>query len=98
MIDIRMERLMTDAESASMGGDAFGQLTAGDFSEQFSMSLEYWSPADYENHWLAALANVNASPDATSCLISSMTHPTESNFVFCWPLYRDGDAVHVQNR
>ena len=98
MFDIRMERLMTTAEAASIGGGAFGRITIGDFSELFSMSLGFWSPEDYRNHWIAALVHLDAASDVTSCLISSVTHPSQSNFVFCWPLYRDGDAVLVQNR
>lgn len=98
MFDIRVERLMTDAEAASVGGDAFGRITAGDLDERFYMSLKYWAPEDYHNHWLAALTHVNASADATSCLVSSMSHPAESDVIFCWPLFRDGDTVHVQNR
>ncbi|MFF5538371.1 hypothetical protein ACFY71_38975 [Streptomyces cinerochromogenes] len=35
--------------------------------------------------------------DATSCLISSITDPANSNFIFCWPLYRSGEMVYVQN-
>jgi hypothetical protein len=38
-----------------------------------------------------------AAESATSCLLSSITDPATSNFVLCWPLYRDGDDVYVQN-
>ncbi|WP_254715005.1 hypothetical protein [Actinomadura sp. NAK00032] len=26
-----------------------------------------------------------------------MTDPAVSNFISCWPMYRDGDAIYVQN-
>lgn len=98
MFDIRVDRLLTSIEAASAGAEAFGRITVGDFSERFLMSLSYWSPEDYERHWHAALLRLATTPDATSCLISSTTRPTDSNFVFCWPLYRERDVVHVQIR
>jgi len=98
MFDIRVERVLTSTETASVGAEAFGRITVGDFSERFLMSLSYWSPEHYQQQWHAALVRLATTPDANSCLISSATRPADSNFILCWPLYRDRDVVHVQNR
>jgi hypothetical protein len=37
------------------------------------------------------------SENSTSCLISSITDPGTANFIFCWPIYRDGEDVYVQS-
>jgi CdiI N-terminal domain len=40
---------------------------------------------------------LNANPHATSCLMTSMTDPRNSNFLTCWPMYREGEDVYIQN-
>ncbi|MEC4016972.1 hypothetical protein [Streptomyces sp. H27-D2] len=30
-------------------------------------------------------------------MTSSITGPENSNFIFCWPLYRSGEDVYVRN-
>ncbi|CAL9560575.1 hypothetical protein [Streptomyces sp. enrichment culture] len=62
------------------------------------MSLSYWGVDEYRASWTRALqVLVQGASDATSCLVASITDPASSNFVFCWPLYRSGSIVHVQN-
>ncbi|MFF7973306.1 hypothetical protein [Streptomyces sp. NPDC007905] len=61
------------------------------------MDLTYWDAAEYEASWIRSLRALERADDATSCLISSITDPRSSNFIFCWPLYRYGDVVYVQN-
>lgn len=61
------------------------------------MDLSYWSVPEYQESWINALTVIDAESDSTSCLISSITDPENSNFIFCWPLYRDGDDVYIQN-
>lgn len=68
-----------------------------DFTEDFPMDLTYWSEDNYRDSWTAALHVLDEGRTATTCLISSITDPTNSNFIFCWPLYRDGEDVYVQN-
>ncbi|WP_233534136.1 hypothetical protein [Streptomyces murinus] len=74
-----------------------GHIKVGDFEEDFSMNLSYWNVGQYEASWIRALQVLELADDAVSCLISSITDPVNSNFIFCWPLYRSGDVVHVQN-
>ncbi|MGW7350327.1 hypothetical protein [Streptomyces sp. NPDC054784] len=62
------------------------------------MDLSVWCVADYRRHWRRALRRLGGSGEsAVSCLIFSVAEPESGNFVFCWPLYREGDLVVVQN-
>ncbi|WP_078516759.1 hypothetical protein [Streptomyces sp. HGB0020] len=61
------------------------------------MDLTYWDVAMYRASWVRALSFLERANDATSCLISSITDPEKSNFISCWPLYRAGEIVYVQN-
>nr|WP_281255210.1 hypothetical protein [Luteimicrobium subarcticum] len=47
--------------------------------------------------WSSALRHLLSGDDTTSCLVSSITEPSTSNFVFTWPLYRLANEVAVQN-
>jgi hypothetical protein len=76
---------------------ARGRITLGDFAEEFDADLTYWDTGDYQRSWHQALTVLETDDKATSCLVSSITDPATSNFIFCWPLYRDGDDVYVHN-
>ena len=79
-------------------GRAFGRITINDFSEIFEMNLSYWSVDRYMQSWCSAIKELDHSERATSCIVSSITDPANSNFFTCWPMYRDGGDVYVQNR
>ncbi|WP_260860424.1 hypothetical protein [Streptomyces cupreus] len=79
------------------GGSAIGRIVVRDFEENFPMALTYWSVEQYQASWVRALRVLAREEVATSCLISSITNPASSNFIFCWPLYRSGEIVYVQN-
>jgi hypothetical protein len=40
---------------------------------------------------------LSANPHSASCLMASMTDPSNSNFLVCWPMYREGDDVYIQH-
>ncbi|WP_435604310.1 hypothetical protein [Streptomyces sp. bgisy130] len=61
------------------------------------MDLSFWSISTYRISWRDAIKRIDQERISTSCLISSITDPENSNFVSCWPLYRDGQSVAVQN-
>ncbi|MFI8350691.1 hypothetical protein [Streptomyces sp. NPDC085596] len=61
------------------------------------MDLSFWTVAYYSRSWERALRELEASENSISCLISSITDPEAADFIFCWPIYREGEAVHVQN-
>lgn len=77
--------------------EAVGRITVGEFTETFRMDLSFWSTNDYRRSWRNALQALEDNRTATSCLISSITDPETTNFVFCWPLYRSEEDVYVQN-
>lgn len=76
---------------------AFGAIQIGHFQERFIASLNYWSMADYKNHWREALERVVGSKKK-SCLITSITDPKNTNFITWWPVYKDGRFLRFQNQ
>jgi hypothetical protein len=84
-----------DAQRAP--SEAVGRITVGEFAETFHMDLSFWNVSDYRRSWKRALQVLAGDETAVSCLISSITDPENSNFIFCWPLYRSGKDVYVQN-
>ncbi|WP_405055938.1 hypothetical protein OG474_24715 [Kribbella sp. NBC_01505] len=77
--------------------EAVGRITVGEFSETFRMSLRFWSVSDYRRSWRRGLRALVDDEHGTSCLMSSITDPENSNFLMCWPLFRSGEEVWVQN-
>ncbi|MGW3118505.1 hypothetical protein ACWDBW_15440 [Streptomyces sp. NPDC001107] len=61
------------------------------------MDLSYWSIGEYERSWRDSLHIIFDGEERDSCLISSITDPETSNFIFCWPLYRRRESVIIQN-
>jgi hypothetical protein len=84
-------------EQGGGADQARGRITVGDFVEEFDAALSYWGAEDYRRSWHRALSVLEADDAATSCLVTSITDPVHSNFVFCWPVYRSGDEVFVQS-
>ncbi|MFJ8932088.1 hypothetical protein ACIRLA_36515 [Streptomyces sp. NPDC102364] len=46
---------------------------------------------------LSACRACSFSVAAGRGLVASITDPESSNFISCWPVYREGDLVYVQN-
>ena len=59
--------------------------------------LGFWDESDYRRSWRVAFEVLSASSHSTSCLMTSMTNPHTSNFLACWPMYREGEDVYIQN-
>ncbi|MEU3232158.1 hypothetical protein VSQ78_06625 [Nocardiopsis alba] len=76
---------------------ATGRIIVGDFAESFYMDLSYWSIEEYERSWRDSLQVIFEGEERDSCLVASITDPEVSNFIFCWPLYRRGGDVIIQN-
>ncbi|MFE5935756.1 hypothetical protein ACFQ69_10260 [Streptomyces sp. NPDC056470] len=81
----------------SLPSEAVGRIKVGEFTEKFLMDLSFWTVDDYRRSWDAALRKLEDAENSTSCLIASITDPAASNFISCWPMYRDGEVVYVQN-
>ena len=69
----------------------------GEFTETFVVPLGFWGEADCRASWRRAFEVLEGDPRAVSCLMTSMTDPVASNFLVCWPMYREGEDVYVQN-
>ena len=83
---------------ASGPGLAVGRITVGtDFSEKFETDLSYWDRSRYEEDWRTNVRRLVEGAER-AVLLTSITAPASANFFFWWPLYRDGETVHVQNQ
>jgi CdiI N-terminal domain len=92
--------LQSQREAGKGTGDsaeASGRIVIGDFTETFRVPLGFWDEADYRRSWHRAFEVLSANPHTTSCLMTSMTDPGNSNFLGCWPMYREGEDVYIQN-
>jgi len=92
--------LQSQGEVGEMDGgpaEASGRIVIGDFAETFKIPLGFWGESDYRRSWRQAFEVLNADPHSTSCLMTSMTDPGNSNFLTCWPMYREGESVYMQN-
>ncbi len=78
-------------------GEASGRIIIGDFTETFRVPLGFWDESDYRRSWRQAFEVLSANPYSTSCLMTSMTDPRNSNFLVSWPMYREGEDVYIQN-
>lgn len=53
---------------------------------------------DYSKQWQEAVQKILAGNDnERSALVVSMYDPASINFLNRWPMYRDGQQVHIQN-
>lgn len=74
-----------------------GKIVLGNYVEHFESSLSYWNMEDYKNHWKNALNKI-ACESNKSCLITSIYDPSSSNFLYWWPIYREGSSIFFQNQ
>ncbi|MEM1059074.1 MAG: hypothetical protein AAGK14_07485 [Verrucomicrobiota bacterium] len=72
-----------------------GSILLGVFEETFRCSIDNWQVEDYLKQWKEGLARL--AVESRSCCITNYGDPRQTA-VFLWPLWREGDAVHVQNR
>jgi hypothetical protein len=76
---------------------AYGRIYISDYFETFTSSLMDWNHERYALHWQSALRRILAGADK-SVLITSYIEPVVGGYIMCWPLYRLGDAVVLQNK
>jgi hypothetical protein len=94
---IELQPAQGTEEESDDPAEVTGRIVVGDFTETFRVPLGFWNEFDYRRSWRQAFEVLNASPNSTSCLMTSMTDPGNSNFLACWPMYREGDYVYIQN-
>jgi hypothetical protein len=74
----------------------WGQITIGDFTDDFQAPLFDWAPGDYTAHWLeSARRLLQGAPVAV--FLTHMVHPT-APYHLGWPAWRLGERVYVQER
>ena len=79
---------------------ACGKIVIGEFQETFVASLVFWTRDDYDRHWRKALERLISGADRSALItdyVEPPAHPTTESHLMWWPLYRDGNAVYVQN-
>jgi len=94
---IELQSHQEAGEGDGSSAETSGRIVIGDFTETFRIPLGFWDESDYRRSWQQAFEALNANPHSTSCLMTSMTDPENSNFLTCWPMYREGEDVYVQN-
>ena len=88
---------LTDEMVPESDGQAvYGKIQMEEYTETFTASLVCWTAADYERQWREACARLAAGKNE-SALITSYVRPPDSEFLVWWPLYREGEIVHVRN-
>ena len=97
MFAIELQSPPEAREQNDGSAEAYGRIIIGDFTETFRAPLGYWDESDYRHSWQQAFEALSTSSHATSCLMTSMTDPRTSNFLVCWPMYRAGEDVFIQN-
>jgi CdiI N-terminal domain len=97
MFSIELQSSPEFTEENGDPAEASGRIIIGDFTETFRVPLGFWGESDYRRSWQLAFEVLKADPSSTSCLMTSMTDPTNSNFLGCWPMYRQGEVVYIQN-
>ena len=75
---------------------AVGHIVAGELDEDFLSDLCEWDKRAYESQWLQSLEGL-LSGDSKAVLITHYVNQGKSLDLGWWALYRDGDAVRVQN-
>lgn len=93
MFDIH---LTTEMVPESDGQAVYGRIQVEDFNETFIVSLVSWTRDEYESQWFRACQRLLEGA-GESALVSSYVAPSESKFFMWWPLYREGEVVHVRN-
>lgn len=73
-----------------------GEIVLGDYQESFTSLIGFWSPLDYQNHWVSALHRL-VDERKRSCLITSLHDLDVAEILHWWLLYPDGDDARVQN-
>lgn len=97
MFAIDVASLEASADTGGSLAEAVGRIVIGDFTETFRMSLGFWNVAEYRQSWRQAFDVLNDDLHSSACFMASMTDPKISNFLTCWPVYRDGEDVYFQN-
>lgn len=76
---------------------AHGRIILATDHDLFEADLSFWTREQYESSWHANIERILDGADHAA-LITSISDPASANFIFWWPLYREGETVLVQNQ
>jgi hypothetical protein len=74
-----------------------GQITLGEFSEEFVAPLVFWTVGAYRKQWREAAKRILIGYE-DSCFVTAMRRSLFDGAIFLWPAYREGEAVHIQQK
>ena len=74
----------------------YGSIEIGDFKEDFKINTSFWTPDEYVENWRKSITWL-LKGNHKSCLITSITDPQDSTYLFWWPMYRVDQKVIIQN-
>lgn len=97
MFSIEVESLGVSGDATGNSTEAAGRIVIGDFTETFRVSLGFWGESDYRRSWRQAFDVIKDDSHSRSCFMVSMSDPERTNFLTCWPAYRVGEIVYLQN-
>lgn len=75
---------------------ARGQITIGNFTEEFECAIHYWDKERYMNQWVEGCNKICKEPK--SALMTSIHEPVQANFMVWWVMYRESNNVYIQNQ
>jgi CdiI N-terminal domain len=76
-----------------------GEIEIGDFRENILIPISFWPIQKYVSQWKEAIDSISdGTTGKKSALITQIYDPEDAEYVNCWPIYRDGETVFVQNR
>lgn len=73
-----------------------GQISIGDFKENFYMATDNWSITDYQKQWKEGLERIKTHD--SSCLVVDFEGPIDNPWVELWALYKEGETIFIHNR
>ena len=73
----------------------FGEITIGDFFEEFWMSNDFWNSDQYIEYWKRALTHFFNNKEKPIALIAD--YNGDSAFSTCWIIYQEKEVVYVQS-
>jgi hypothetical protein len=98
MFDIRFVHDGTEALIDPGPMESVGEITIGQFREDFIASLTYWDELEYMRQWNDGIERLCSGQHESSALIQSLEDPATSHHIFWWVLYKVDSVIAFQNQ
>jgi hypothetical protein len=73
-----------------------GQVTIGDFKENFTIPLDTWTLENYEQQWKEGLERIKTHD--VSCLVVTVQNLSTNPLVELWTLYKQSNKIYIHNQ